>query len=79
MRHGGIDSRAASLAGGVEAETRCWLDERQRTQDRFVDFQSQYMFDPLSTVVTMTHDGATHFASEVCSPEDFAQTRPASK
>ncbi|MFM0033737.1 DUF3857 domain-containing transglutaminase family protein [Paraburkholderia strydomiana] len=99
-----------SLAGGVEADTRYWLGERQRTQpfichnvavheharielpanfrvldmpeakrtqDRFVDFQSQYTFEPLSNVVTMTRDGATHFASEVCTPEDFAQMRPA--
>jgi hypothetical protein len=99
-----------SLAGGVEADTRYWLGERQRTQpfichnvavheharielpanfrvldmpeakrtqDRFVDFQLQYTFEPLSNVVTMTRDGATHFASEVCTPEDFAQMRPA--
>ena len=99
-----------SLAGGVEADTRYWLGERQRTQpfichnlamherarielpanfrvldmpeakrtqDRFVDFQSQYTFDPLSNVVTMTRDGATHFDSDVCTPDDFAQMRPA--
>ncbi|OAJ60456.1 hypothetical protein A6V36_01265 [Paraburkholderia ginsengiterrae] len=99
-----------SLAGGVAADTRYWLGERQRTQpfvchnltlherarielpanfhvldmpeakqtqDRFVDFQSQYTFDPLSNVVTMTREGATHFDSDVCTPEDFAQMRPA--
>ena len=99
-----------SLAGGVEADTRYWLGERQRTQpfichnlalheharielpanfhvidmpeskrtqDRFVEFQSQYTFDPPSNVVTMTRDGATHFDSEVCTPDDFAQMRPA--
>jgi hypothetical protein len=99
-----------SLAGGVEADTRYWLGERQRTQpfvchnlavheharielpanfrvldmpeakrtqDRFVDFQSQYTFDPLSNVITMTRDGATHFNSDVCTPDDFAQMRPA--
>ncbi|MFM0498816.1 DUF3857 domain-containing transglutaminase family protein [Paraburkholderia caffeinilytica] len=99
-----------SLAGGLEADTRYWLGERQRTQpfvchnlalherarielpanfhvlempeakrtqDRFVDFQSQYTFDPLSNVVTMTRDGATHFDSEVCTPDDFARMRPA--
>jgi hypothetical protein len=99
-----------SLAGGVEADTRYWLGERQRTQpfichnlavheharialpanfrvldmpeakrtqDRFVDFESQYTFDPLSNVVTMTRDGATHFASDVCTPDEFAQMRPA--
>jgi len=98
-----------SLAGGVEADTRYWLGERQRTQpfvchnlalheharielpanfrvldmpepkraqDRFVDFQSQYSFDPSSNTVTMTRDGTTHFDSDVCSPDDFAQMRP---
>ncbi|MFM0604775.1 DUF3857 and transglutaminase domain-containing protein [Paraburkholderia sediminicola] len=53
------------------------MPEAKRTQDRFVDFQSQYTFDPLSNVVTMTRDGATHFDSEVCTPDDFAQMRPA--
>jgi hypothetical protein len=99
-----------SLAGGVDADTRYWLGERQRTQpfvchnlavherarielpanfrvldmpeakrtqDRFVDFESQYTFDPLSNVVTMTREGATHFASDVCTPDEFAQMRPA--
>jgi len=53
------------------------MPEAKRTQDRFVDFQSQYTFDPLSNVVTMTREGATHFDSDVCTPEDFAQMRPA--
>ena len=53
------------------------VPEARRTQDRFVDFQSQYTFDPLLNVVTMTRDGATHFDSDVCSPDDFAQMRPA--
>ncbi|MFL9959625.1 DUF3857 and transglutaminase domain-containing protein [Paraburkholderia sediminicola] len=99
-----------SLAGGVEADTRYWLGERQRsqpfichnltmheharielpenfrvldmpeakrTQDRFVDFQSQYAFDPLTNVITMTRDGTTHFDSEVCTPDDFTRMRPA--
>jgi hypothetical protein len=99
-----------SLAGGVEADTRYWLGERQRTQpfvchnqamheharielsanfrvldvpeakrtqDRFVDFQSQYTFDPLTNVVTITRDGTTHFDSEVCTPDDFTRMRPA--
>ena len=51
--------------------------EAKRTQDRFVDFQSQYTFDSLSNVVTMTREGATHFDSDVCTPQDFAQMRPA--
>jgi transglutaminase-like putative cysteine protease len=99
-----------SLAGGVAADTRYWLGERQRTQpfichnlavheharielpanfrvldmpeaqrtqDRFFDFQSQYTFDPLGNVVTMTREGTTHFDSDVCTPDDFAQMRPA--
>jgi hypothetical protein len=53
------------------------MPEAKRTQDRFVDFQSQYAFDPLGNVVTMTRDGATHFDSDVCTPDDFAQMRPA--
>ncbi len=53
------------------------MPEAKRTQDRFVDFQSQYTFDPLSNVVTMTRDGATHFAADVCTPEEFVQMRPA--
>ncbi|ABE28641.1 transglutaminase-like superfamily protein [Paraburkholderia xenovorans LB400] len=52
------------------------VPEAKRTQDRFVDFQSQYTFDPQSNVVTMTRDGATHFDSDVCTPDDFAQMRP---
>lgn len=99
-----------SLAGGLEADTRYWLGERQRTQpfvchnlalherarielpanfhvldmpeakrtqDRYVDFQSQYTFDPLGNVVTMARDGTTHFDSDVCTPDDFAKMRPA--
>ncbi|MFM0278524.1 DUF3857 and transglutaminase domain-containing protein [Paraburkholderia sediminicola] len=53
------------------------MPEAKRTQDRFVDFQSQYTLDPLSNVVTMTRDGTTHFDSDVCTPDDFAQMRPA--
>ncbi|MFM0240224.1 DUF3857 domain-containing transglutaminase family protein [Paraburkholderia phytofirmans] len=53
------------------------MPEAKRTQDRFVDFQSQYTFDPLSNVVTMSREGATHFDSDVCTPQDFAQMRPA--
>jgi hypothetical protein len=53
------------------------MPEAKRTQGRFVDFQSQYTFDQPSNVVTMTRDGATHFDSDVCTPDDFAQMRPA--
>ncbi|WP_341313644.1 DUF3857 and transglutaminase domain-containing protein [Paraburkholderia sp. IMGN_8] len=53
------------------------MPEAKQAQDRLVDFQSQYTFDPLSNVVTMTRDGATHFDSDVCTPDDFTQMRPA--
>ena len=53
------------------------VPEAKRTQDRFVDFQSQYTFGPLANVVTMTRDGTTHFDSEVCTPDDFTRMRPA--
>ncbi|WP_429337157.1 DUF3857 domain-containing transglutaminase family protein [Paraburkholderia atlantica] len=53
------------------------MPEAQRTQDRFVDYTSEYAFDPLSNVVTMTRDGATHFDSDVCTPDDFTRMRPA--
>ncbi|KAA1015165.1 DUF3857 domain-containing protein [Paraburkholderia panacisoli] len=53
------------------------VPEAKRTQDRFVDFQSQYTFDPLTNVVTITRDGTTHFDSEVCTPDDFTRMRPA--
>ncbi|MFM0294934.1 MULTISPECIES: DUF3857 domain-containing transglutaminase family protein [Paraburkholderia] len=53
------------------------MPEAKRTEGRFVDFQSQYTFDQSSNVITMTRDGATHFDSDVCTPDDFAQMRPA--
>ena len=53
------------------------VPEAKHAQDRYVDFQSNYAFDPSSNVVTTTRDGTTHFDSEVCTPEDFAQMRPA--
>lgn len=53
------------------------MPEAKSTQDRFVEFQSQYAFDPLTNVVTMTRDGATHFDSDVCTPDAFAQMKPA--
>ncbi|HEV3426035.1 MAG TPA: DUF3857 and transglutaminase domain-containing protein [Paraburkholderia sp.] len=52
------------------------MPEAMRAQDRFIDFQSQYAFDARTNVVTMMRDGSTHFDSEVCTPDDFAQMRP---
>ncbi|MCC8393444.1 DUF3857 and transglutaminase domain-containing protein [Paraburkholderia sp. MMS20-SJTR3] len=53
------------------------MPEALRTADRFVDFTSRYAYDPHTNVVTMTRDGATHFDSDVCTPDDFARMRPA--
>jgi Domain of Unknown Function with PDB structure (DUF3857)/Transglutaminase-like superfamily len=53
------------------------MPESLQTQDRYLDFHSQYTFDPQTNLVTMTRDGTTHFASDVCTPDDFAQMRPA--
>ncbi|MGF6244086.1 MULTISPECIES: DUF3857 domain-containing transglutaminase family protein [Paraburkholderia] len=52
------------------------MPEATQAQDRFIDFHSQYRFDPLTNIVTMTRDGVTHFDSEVCTPDEFAQMRP---
>src|ERR1700760_3506261 len=52
------------------------MPEALQTQDRYIDFSSRYAFDPQSNVVTMTRDGSTHFASDVCMPDDFASVRP---
>lgn len=53
------------------------MPEPAQAQDRFLDFRSQYTFDPASNVIEVTRDGSTHFASDVCSPDEFAQMRPA--
>jgi hypothetical protein len=52
------------------------MPESAQVQDRFIDFRSQYAFEPLTNVVTVTRDGSTHFDSDVCTPGDFAQMRP---
>jgi hypothetical protein len=52
------------------------MPEAMHAQDRFIDFHSQYTFDPLTNVVTMKRDGSTHFDSDVCTPDEFAQMRP---
>ncbi|CAG4891891.1 DUF3857 domain-containing transglutaminase family protein [Paraburkholderia saeva] len=53
------------------------MPEPAQTQDRFLDFRSQYTFDPQTRVIEVTRDGSTHFDSDVCSPDQFAQMRPA--
>ncbi|WP_229013652.1 DUF3857 domain-containing transglutaminase family protein [Paraburkholderia gardini] len=53
------------------------MPEPAQTQDRFLDFRSQYTFDPATHVIDVTRDGSTHFDSDVCSPDEFAQMRPA--
>jgi hypothetical protein len=52
------------------------MPEALQTQDHYLDFRSHYTFDPQTNIVTMTRDGSTHFASDVCTPGDFAQMRP---
>ena len=53
------------------------VPEPAQTQDRFLDFRSQYTFDAQTNIIKVSRDGSTHFDSDVCSPEEFAQMRPA--
>ncbi|QGZ60317.1 DUF3857 domain-containing transglutaminase family protein [Paraburkholderia acidisoli] len=48
----------------------------QHADNRFVDFRSQYALDAASNVLRVTRTGRTHFASDVCSADDFTQMRP---
>jgi transglutaminase-like putative cysteine protease len=45
-------------------------------RDRFFEFESHYVFDPGTRVVQITRRLRARFGGQVCSPEDFAQTRP---
>ena len=49
----------------------------QHAGNRFIDFSSQYALDAASNVLRVTRTGRTHFESDVCSADDFAQMRPA--
>ncbi|MFP4902329.1 hypothetical protein ACLFKT_24955, partial [Paraburkholderia sp. BR14261] len=49
----------------------------QHADNRFIDFSSHYALDPQANVLRVTRTGQTHFASDVCSADDFAQMRPA--
>ncbi len=49
----------------------------QQTQNRFVDFSSHYALDSASNTLSVTREGTTHFASDVCSADDYATMRPA--
>jgi len=51
------------------------MPEAAQADDRFVGFRSSYSYDRASNLITMTRDGSTRFASEVCSPDEFAQMR----
>jgi len=51
------------------------MPEAAEADDHFVDFRSSYRYDRASNAITMTRDGSTRFASEVCSPDEFAQMR----
>jgi hypothetical protein len=53
------------------------VPEPAQTQDRFLEFRSQYTFDPQTNMITVSRDGSTHFDSDVCSPDEFAKMRPA--
>ncbi|WP_350357447.1 DUF3857 and transglutaminase domain-containing protein [Paraburkholderia fungorum] len=45
-------------------------------EDRFFDFRSRYVFDPTTNVLQVTRHLRTAFGRQVCSPADFAATRP---
>ncbi|HKT93054.1 MAG TPA: hypothetical protein VJS18_12865, partial [Paraburkholderia sp.] len=49
----------------------------QHADNRLIDFSSQYALDTQENVLRVTRTGQTHFASDVCSADDFAQMRPA--
>ncbi|WP_083245286.1 DUF3857 domain-containing transglutaminase family protein [Paraburkholderia nodosa] len=49
----------------------------QHADNRLIDFSSHYALDPQANVLRVTRTGQTHFASDVCSADDFAQMRPA--
>jgi transglutaminase-like putative cysteine protease len=44
-------------------------------RDRFFDYESHYVFDPTSRIVQITRRLRARFGHQVCSPEEFAQTR----
>jgi transglutaminase-like putative cysteine protease len=49
----------------------------QHAQNAYVEFSSEYTLDPATNVLRVTRTGTTHFASDVCTPDEFAQMRPA--
>jgi transglutaminase-like putative cysteine protease len=49
----------------------------QHAENAYVEFSSQYALDPATNVLRVTRTGRTHFASDVCTPDEFAQMRPA--
>ena len=51
------------------------MPEAMAAQDSFIDYRSSYSYDAGANVITVTRDGYTRFASEVCSPEAFTQMR----
>ncbi|SEI38501.1 DUF3857 domain-containing transglutaminase family protein [Paraburkholderia diazotrophica] len=44
-------------------------------RDRFFDYESHYVFDPSSRIVQITRRLHARFGHQVCSPDEFAQTR----
>ncbi|WP_321869017.1 DUF3857 domain-containing transglutaminase family protein [Paraburkholderia tropica] len=49
----------------------------QQAGNAFVDYRSQYRLDAQANVLRVTRTGRTHFASDVCSADEFTQMRPA--
>jgi hypothetical protein len=49
----------------------------QHAQNAYVEFSSEYTLDPATNVLRVTRTGTTHFASDVCTPDEFTQMRPA--
>ncbi|SIT49936.1 Transglutaminase-like enzyme, predicted cysteine protease [Paraburkholderia piptadeniae] len=44
-------------------------------RDRFFDYESHYVYDPSSRIVQITRRLHARFGHQVCSPDEFAQTR----
>lgn len=51
------------------------VPEAMAARNLFIDYRSTYSYDASTNVISVTRDGTTRFASEVCSPEDFTQMR----
>ncbi|WP_433704155.1 DUF3857 domain-containing transglutaminase family protein [Paraburkholderia sacchari] len=52
------------------------MPSAQHAATTLIDYSSQYTLDTHANVLRVMRTGRTHFPSDVCSPEDFAQMRP---